>query len=98
MKNSAKTKQIEVKPKRLTMAEKRDAKLAAKATSQLDLCRQAGEFHKAYLEVEFAAEEAYHEALQARIAELRSAPEMVVTTEEEEFETFEELGKGPFEE
>lgn len=87
MKNSAKTKQIKVKPK-----------LAAKATDQLELCRQAGEFHKAYLEVEFAAEEAYYEALQARIAELRSAPEMVVTTEEEEFETFDELGKGPFDE
>lgn len=95
MKNSAKTKQIKVKPKRLAKAEKKNAAFVTKANEELELCRQAGEFHKAYLEVEFAAEEAYHEALQARIAELQSPVETVITTEEN-LETFEELEKESF--
>ena len=95
MKNSAKTKQIKVKPNRLARAEKKNAAFVTKANEELELCRQAGEFHREYLEVELSVEEAYHEALQARIAELQSPVETVITTEEN-LETFEELEKESF--
>ena len=79
MKNSATTKQIQEKPKRLTRAEKQSTKLAQKASEQLELCRQTGAFHMAYLEAELEREAAYHNALQARIAQLK--PETVETIE-----------------
>ena len=100
MKNSAQTMQIKIKPKRLTRVEKRNAKLAAKAAAQLELCRQAGEFHKAYLEIEYGVEEAKYQEIQARLAALQPVTETVITTEEEfetvalpeeEVETFEAL-------
>ncbi len=86
MKNSVKTKQIKVKSKRLTRADKKNAKLAEKAAEQLELCCEAGEFHKAYLAVELGIEQAKYEMIQARLAELQ-AP---VTVTEEVVEAFEE--------
>ena len=68
---------------RLTRRDRKNAKLAAKANAQLILCRQAGEFHKEYLEVEYAVEEAKLAELQARIDALQPAQTEVVVTEEE---------------
>ena len=68
---------------RLTRRDRKNAKLAAKANAQLILCRQAGEFHKEYLEVEYAVEEAKLAKLQARIDALQPAQTEVVVTEEE---------------
>lgn len=78
--------------KRNIRKERKDAKLAAKASAQMTLCRQAGEFHKAYLEIELGAEEAYLNALQARIDALRATPEVVITEETVETpDTFKKL-------
>ena len=82
-------KKIKVKPKRLTIAERKSAKRAQKASEQLELLRQNGAFHKAYLEIELDAETAKHEAIQARIAEL-SDPETLETVTEET-DMFDEL-------
>ena len=103
MKNKEKTAEITVRPKRLTRAEKKNAKLAKKAAEQMELCRQAGEFHKAYLEIEYGVEEAKYQAIQARLAELQPVTETVITEEEvetvalpeEEVETFEALAEDP---
>ena len=82
MKNSATANQIKVKPERLTRRERKEAERAQKAAEQMELCRQAGGFHKAYLEIELEYETAIYEAIQARIAELQSAPQTVITEEE----------------
>ena len=87
MKNSATTKQIQEKPKRLTRAEKRNAKITQKASEQLELCRQAGAFHKEYLEIELERETAKYEALQARLAKLRPETQTIITEEVEVVET-----------
>ena len=80
MKNNVK---IKVKPARQTRKERKNARFAAKAKEQLILYRQAAEFHKAYLEIELGAEEAYLNALQACLAALQPTAETVVVTEEE---------------
>ena len=69
--------------RRTVRIERRNARRAAKANAQLILCRQAGEFHKEYLEVEYAVEEAKLAELQARIDALQPAQTEVVVTEEE---------------
>ncbi|MBO5931867.1 MAG: hypothetical protein J6Q70_06510 [Clostridia bacterium] len=69
--------------RRIVRIERRNARRAAKANAQLILCRQAGEFHKEYLEVEYAVEEAKLAKLQARIDALQPAQTEVVVTEEE---------------
>ena len=69
--------------RRIVRIERRNARRAAKANAQLILCRQAGEFHKEYLEVEYAVEEAKLAELQARIDALQPAQTEVVVTEEE---------------
>ena len=43
---------VKVRPKRLTRAERKRIKRSQKADAQLALCRQAIEFHKAYLAIE----------------------------------------------
>ena len=69
--------------RRKVRIERRNAKTVAVASEQLALYRQAAAFHKAYLEIELGAEEAYLNALQARIDALKSTPETVIVTEEE---------------
>ena len=69
--------------RRIVRIERRNARRAAKANAQLILCRQAGEFHKEYLEVEYAVEEAKLAELQARIDALQPAQTEVVVTEDE---------------
>ena len=89
MKKNKKNIEVEVKPKRLTRAERRQAKNAQKAAEQLALCRQAGEFHKAYLEIELGVEQARFDEIQARLAALQTPEvETVETVTEEEYETF----------
>ena len=92
MKSNEKTVKVKVKPQRLSRAERKSAKLAEKAAAQLELCRQAGEFHLAYLNVELGIEQAYFDEIQARLAELRAEAETVMAIEEE-METFEALRK-----
>lgn len=84
MKRNTETVEIQVKPKRLSRAERRSAKLAEKVAAELELCRQNVEFHKAYLTVEYDVEEAYHDALQKRIADLQSGADVTEVVEEEE--------------
>ena len=75
MKNSEKKVKIKVKPKRITRAERKEAKLAQKSREALQLCAAAGEFHKAYLDIELGCEEEKFEELKARLAELEAERE-----------------------
>ena len=48
--------------------------------AELALCRQNGEFYKAYLNVLLECEKTKYDALQERIAALHSAPPQVMET------------------
>ena len=63
-----------VRPKRLTRAERKRIKRSQKADAQLALCRQAIEFHKAYLAIEMEYEQANYDELKARLDELKAIP------------------------
>lgn len=79
---------VKVRPKRLTRAERKRIKRSQKADAQLALCRQAIEFHKAYLAIEMEYEQANYDELQARLAQLQNINvEELVETEE----TFDEI-------
>lgn len=69
--------------RRTVRIERRNARRAAQANEQMILCRQAGAFHKAYLEIEYGIEEAKLAQIQARLAALQVAEPAVVVTEEE---------------
>lgn len=73
---------IKVSPKRVARAERKKAKFIQKASEELRLRILAGEFHKAYLEIEFGCEQEKFEKLQARLAELQPKVEIVETVEE----------------
>ncbi len=78
----SKSVKVKVRPGRLRRRQRREAKRLAKANEQMILCRQAGEFHKAYLEIEYGIEEAKLTQIQARLAALQVATPEVVVTEE----------------
>lgn len=65
---------VKVRPKRLTRAERKRIKRSQKADAQLALCRQAIEFHKAYLAIEMEYEQANYDELKARLDELKAIP------------------------
>lgn len=73
---------IKVSPKRVARAERKKAKFIQKASEELRLRILAGEFHKAYLEIELGCEQEKFEKLQARLAELQPKVEIVETVEE----------------
>ena len=75
MKKSEKKTEIKVKPRRLTRAERKQAKEAQKAYRALQLCTQAAEFHKTYLTTQLECEGATLDALNARLAELQQESE-----------------------
>ena len=75
---------IKVKPKRVTRAERKKAKFVQRANEELQLCALVGEFHKAYLEIEFGCEQERFDKLNARLATLQPAVEVVETVEETE--------------
>ncbi len=62
-----------------------ETKFERQTARELELCRQVGEFHKEYLNIQLEHEQAKFDALQARIAELRAQPDVVVTEETETF-------------
>ena len=79
---------VKVRPKRLTRAERKRIKRSQRAAAELALCRQAIEFHKAYLAIEMEYEQANYDELQARLAQLQNINvEELVETEE----TFDEI-------
>ena len=90
---------VKVRPKRLTRAERKRIKRSQKAAAQLALCRQAIEFHKAYLAIEMEYEQANYDELKARLDELQAFPvketvETVETVESvEPVDSFEALEK-----
>ncbi len=73
---------VKVSPKRVARAERKRAKFIQRASEELRLRVLAGEFHKAYLEIELGCEQEKFEALQARLAELQPKVEIVETVEE----------------
>lgn len=73
---------VKVSPKRVARAERKRAKFVQRASEELRLRVLAGEFHKAYLEIELGCEQEKFEALQARLAELQPKVEVVETVEE----------------
>lgn len=73
---------VKVSPKRVARAERKKAKFIQRASEELRLRVLAGEFHKAYLEIELGCEQEKFEALQARLAELQPKVEVVETVEE----------------
>ena len=80
--------EVKVRPKRLTRAERKRIKRSQRAAAELALCRQAIEFHKAYLAIEMEYEQANYDELQARLAQLQNINvEELVETEE----TFDEI-------
>lgn len=82
------TVKVKVRPKRLTRAERKRIKRSQRAAAELALCRQAIEFHKAYLAIEMEYEQANYDELQARLAQLQNINvEELVETEE----TFDEI-------
>ena len=82
------TVKVKVRPKRLTRAECKRIKRSQRAAAELALCRQAIEFHKAYLDIEMEYEQANYDELQARLAQLQNINvEELVETEE----TFDEI-------
>ncbi|MBE6699302.1 MAG: hypothetical protein E7584_03560 [Ruminococcaceae bacterium] len=83
MKNSEKKVKIKVKPKRITRAERKEAKLAQKSREALQLCAAAGEFHNAYLAIQLRCEEAKFEELKARLAALQLEGETTVTVKKQ---------------
>lgn len=77
------TVKVKVRPKRLTRAERKRIKRSQRAAAELALCRQAIEFHKAYLAIEMEYEQANYDELQARLAQLQNINvEELVETEE----------------
>ena len=82
------TVKVKVRPKRLTRAERKRIKRSQRAAAELALCRQAIEFHKAYLAIEMEYEQANYDELQARLAQLQNinVEELVETVE-----TFDEI-------
>ena len=50
----------------------------------MQLCALVGEFHKAYLEIEFGCEQERFDKLNARLATLQPAVEVIETVEETE--------------
>ncbi|MBQ4274840.1 MAG: hypothetical protein IJB94_07760 [Clostridia bacterium] len=82
------TVKVKVRPRRLTRAERKRIKRSQRAAAELALCRQAIEFHKAYLAIEMEYEQANYDELQARLAQLQNINvEELVETEE----TFDEI-------
>ncbi|MBQ7391172.1 MAG: hypothetical protein IJV73_00660 [Clostridia bacterium] len=75
MKTREKKVNIKVKPQRITRAERQRAKFAEMANEELQLCLAAGEFHKAYLDIELGCEEEKFEELKERLAELEAERE-----------------------
>ena len=73
---------VKASPKRVARAERKRAKFVQRASEELRLRVLAGEFHKAYLEIELGCEQEKFEALQARLAELQPKVEVVETVEE----------------
>ena len=73
---------VKASPKRVARAERKKAKFIQRASEELRLRGLAGEFHKAYLEIELGCEQEKFEALQARLAELQPKVEVVETVEE----------------
>lgn len=73
---------VKASPKRVARAERKKAKFIQRASEELRLRVLAGEFHKAYLEIELGCEQEKFEALQARLAELQPKVEVVETVEE----------------
>lgn len=73
---------VKASPKRVARAERKRAKFIQRASEELRLRVLAGEFHKAYLEIELGCEQEKFEALQARLAELQPKVEVVETVEE----------------
>ena len=73
---------VKVSPKRVARAERKRAKFVQRASEELRLRVLAGEFHKAYLEIELGCEQEKFETLQARLAELQPKVEVVETVEE----------------
>ena len=72
---------VKVSPKRVARAERKKAKFIQRASEELRLRVLAGEFHKAYLEIELGCEQEKFEALEARLAELQPKVEVVETVE-----------------
>ena len=70
MKRKEKTAEIKVKPKRLTRAERKRAKLAERTRKELALCRQNGEFHRACLQIDLDVEKANLEYVKAQLEAL----------------------------
>lgn len=82
MKRKEKTAEIKVKPKRLTRAERKRAKLAERTRKELDLCRQNGEFHRAYLQIDLDVEKANLEYVRAQMEALEYEEETSEPTED----------------
>ena len=82
MKRKEKTAEIKVKPKRLTRAERKRAKLAERARKELDLCRQNGEFHRACLQIDLDVEKANLEYVRAQMEALEYEVEPSEPTED----------------
>lgn len=82
MKRKEKTAEIKVKPKRLTRAERKRAKLAERTRKELDLCRQNGEFHRAYLQIDLDVEKANLEYVRAQMEALEYEVEPSEPTED----------------